>query len=243
MHSQQDPRSDSLQSPYYRRNSHLCWYDILYIILLNNEGGLYSLQWPTPVEIRFLCWHLIQCFHCWWGLHSLHLLLPLQYPYPGLPYIAFLYDKFNGCSCLLKYLSYVHLKSSQNLRRACLTSVAMALPVFRSCVHLSASHQVSWDIQDSCAVIGLWILFIPPLSVLNVASLSVYGRTVRSIFEITAMFLSITFCIKLCHFLHLVIFFFIVKFIKFTLYILAYFFGSNIYPHLNISHWISFFLQ
>ena len=67
-------------------------------------------------------------------------------------------------------------KDLWNLQRACLTSRALALCDRCSSACLSASRQVSWDIQDARDFVGHGVLMPPPLSFEKAAYISVWDR-------------------------------------------------------------------
>ena len=67
-------------------------------------------------------------------------------------------------------------KALCKLCRSCLTSLALARCALWSSDILSASLQISWDIQDARAFLGLDVLEISPLRSTKAASNSVWGR-------------------------------------------------------------------
>ena len=74
------------------------------------------------------------------------------------------------CRCLSS------LKALWKLCCDCLTSIALALCALWSAALLSASLQVSWEIQDAHAFVGLSDLEIYPLRTTKDAPTSVWGR-------------------------------------------------------------------
>ena len=67
-------------------------------------------------------------------------------------------------------------KALWKLRRACLTSLALALCALLSAALLSSSLQVSWEIQVKFAFFGRGVLDISPLRSIKDSSPSVWGR-------------------------------------------------------------------
>ena len=82
------------------------------------------------------------------------------------------YPTYLTCICLST------LKALCKLRCACLTALTLARCALWSAALLSASFQVSWEIQDTRTFFGRGSLETPPLRNKKAAPLSVWGLIV-----------------------------------------------------------------